>query len=140
MVIISSIVSGLSKARPRRPNHPLAGSARRTAGPTNGRRGGSNPVPSSRQSGLRNPLHKNRRQGLEHRLVHQHHGEMAVGQATCNSATRTLPFVSGLIRSAMTTLIAAATVPTSIGMTSPTWKYSAKKVSTSGTRPPKITP
>ena len=62
------------------------------------------------------------------------------GQATCSSATRILPLVSGLISSEMTTLTAAATVPTSIGMTSPTWKYSAKKVSTSGTNPPKIAP
>jgi hypothetical protein len=45
----------------------------------------------------------------------------ARGQATCNSATRTLPLVSGLINSETTTLTAAATVPTSIGMTSPTW-------------------
>jgi hypothetical protein len=37
-------------------------------------------------------------------------------QATCSSATRTLPLVSGLSDSAITTLTAADTVPTSIGM------------------------
>jgi hypothetical protein len=37
-------------------------------------------------------------------------------QATCSSATRTVPLVSGLSSSEMTTLAAATTVPTSIGM------------------------
>ncbi len=48
------------------------------------------------------------------------------GQATCSSATRTLPLVSGLSSSEMTTLIAATTVPTSIGMAYPRLKFTAK--------------
>ena len=40
----------------------------------------------------------------------------AQDQATCSSAIRTVPLVSGLSNSEMTTLAAATTVPTSIGM------------------------
>ena len=39
-----------------------------------------------------------------------------------------------------TTLAAAPTVPTSIGRTRPTLKYSAQNASTSGTKPPQIAP
>ena len=39
---------------------------------------------------------------------------------TTRSAISSLPLVSGLISSAITTLVAATQVPTSMGMTSPT--------------------
>jgi len=44
------------------------------------------------------------------------HSRRAQAQATCSSATRTLPLVSGLSSNEITTLTAATTVPTSIGI------------------------
>ena len=67
-------------------------------------------------------------------------GRVGTTQATCRSGTSTFPLVSGLMSNAQAKLSAPTQVPTIIGMANPKSYWTAKKVSTNGTKPPQIAP